>query len=56
MNKKKQKIKCLKCGQVIEGDLKGSYIQCKCGKTAIDQTEHYTRIIGNKKDWKTVKK
>jgi hypothetical protein len=35
--------------------LKGSYIPCKCGEIAIDQTEYYTRIIGNKKDWKIVK-
>ena len=56
MGGKKQKIKCLKCKQIIEGDLKGSYIGCKCGKIAVDQTEQYTRIIGNKKDWKVVKK
>ena len=50
----KQKVKCLKCGQIIEGDLKGTFIQCKCGKTAIDQTNQYVRIIGNKKDFKVL--
>ena len=26
------KIKCRHCGEVIEGDKKGTYITCKCGK------------------------
>lgn len=52
--KLKQKVKCLNCDQTIEGDLKGTFIQCKCGKTAIDQTGDYTRIIGNKKDHRLI--
>ena len=52
--KLKQKLRCLKCGQTIEGDLKGTFIQCKCGQTAIDQTGQYARIISNKKDFKLI--
>lgn len=38
------KIKCLNCGDIIEGDKKGNMIWCTCGKTAIDQTPDYCRI------------
>lgn len=48
------KIICNKCKQIIEGDKRGTYIQCKCGKCAIDETEYYIRIIGNKEDWEYV--
>lgn len=44
------KIRCKKCKQVIEGDKKGTYIECKCGAIAIDETEYYYRIIGEPED------
>lgn len=37
------KIKCKHCGEVIEGDKKGTYITCKCKKNAIDETEYKNR-------------
>ena len=49
------KIRCKKCGEVIEGDKKGTYITCKCGKIAIDETKYYYRIIGNREDFEEVK-
>lgn len=49
------KIKCKHCGEVIEGDKKGTYITCKCGKIAIDETEYYWRINGNREDFEEVK-
>lgn len=45
------KIKCKKCGDIIKGDGKGSYIVCKCKSIAIDETEHYVRINGNFEDY-----
>lgn len=41
------KLKCNNCGDVIEGDKKGTYITCSCKSVAIDETEYYCRIIGN---------
>ena len=52
MKQEKTRVKCLKCNQIIEGDLRGTFISCNCGKTAVDQTEYCTRIIGNEKDYK----
>lgn len=49
------KIKCKHCGEVIEGDKKGTYITCKCKKIAIDETPYYWRIIANKEDFEEVK-
>ena len=55
MAPKKTKHKCTQCKQVSEGDLRGTFIHCRCGKIAVDQTEHYTRIIGNDGDYKILK-
>jgi len=49
------KIRCKHCGDVIEGDKRGTYIQCKCGKCAVDETEYYWRIIANREDFEEVK-
>lgn len=49
------KIKCTNCNDIIEGDKKGTYIQCKCGKCAVDETEYYCRIIANREDFEEVK-
>ncbi len=45
------KIKCKKCGDIIKGDGKGSYIVCKCKAIAIDETEYYVRVNGNFEDY-----
>lgn len=44
------KIRCRICDDVIEGDKKGTFINCKCGRIAIDETEYYVRIIGDMAD------
>lgn len=43
------RIKCLKCGDIIEGDGKGTYIQCKCKSCYIDETKWYVRVGGDPK-------
>ena len=48
------KIKCNNCGDILEGDKKGTYIQCSCGKCAIDETPYYYRIIGNLGDFEVL--
>lgn len=49
------KIKCKHCNTIIEGDKKGTYITCKCGKIAIDETKYYCRKIGNFEDYEDIK-
>lgn len=48
------KIKCVHCEKIIEGDKKGTYITCDCGKCAIDETAYYYRIIANVEDFKVI--
>ena len=49
------KIKCKHCNTIIEGDGKGTYIECKCGKCAVDETKYYVRVIGDFGDYEEVK-
>lgn len=44
------KIKCKKCGDIVEGDGKGTFKQCKCKSCYVDETQWYCRIGGNPKD------
>ena len=48
------KIRCTKCKDVIEGDKKGTYIKCKCGAIAIDETPYYWRIIGDRANFEVI--
>ncbi len=45
------KIKCTKCGDVLEGDKKGTWITCTCKAIYIDETKWYYRIGGNEGDF-----
>ena len=48
------KIKCKKCGDIIDGELKGRLIWCSCESCAIDETEYYARIIGDAENYEVV--
>ena len=43
------KLRCKKCNDIIEGDNKGTYIECKC------KTPYYVRVIGNMEDIEEIK-
>ena len=45
------KIKCLKCGDIIESDGHGKWVTCKCQSCYIDETDNYCRVGGNFKDY-----
>lgn len=49
------KIRCKHCDTIVEGDGRGTFIRCKCGKCAIDETPFYWRIVGNYEDFEEVK-
>ena len=49
------KLRCKKCGDIIEGDKRGTFIKCKCKSIAIDVTIWYTRLIGSPEDYEEVK-
>lgn len=41
------KIRCKKCGDIVEGDGKGHCISCKCENCYVDETDGYFRIGGD---------
>ena len=49
---KKNAIKCLKCGDVIESTYRHDWVQCSCGACFVDGGHDYMRIGGNREDWK----
>ena len=45
------KIKCKKCGDVIESTYRHDFKFCKCGAVAVDGGHEYLRRCGNREDW-----
>jgi len=45
---------CNKCCDTINSKWSGDYVSCKCGAIGVDQTHHYTRMIGNEGDYLVV--
>ena len=45
-----KRIKCRKCGSVIESKSRHDWVSCKCGAIFIDGGNDYTRIGGDYKD------
>ena len=48
-------LQCTHCDGMIHSSYSGEYVSCKCGKIGVDQTEYYTRVIGNEGDYLVVK-
>ncbi len=53
---KQDYYECLHCGVQIPGNTHKAFVECKCGKIAIDGCEDYVRIIGNMDDVKIIHK
>lgn len=53
MNKKliHNRIKCLKCGDIIESAHRHDWVQCSCGACFVDGGHDYMRVGGNFEDW-----
>jgi len=47
-------VECRKCGDRIKSSYPGEFVTCKCGAIAVDQTEYYTRYIGEYEDFMKV--
>ena len=45
------KIRCKKCGDVIESIHRHDFKFCKCGVVAVDGGKDYLRRCGNREDW-----
>ena len=45
------KIRCKKCGEVIESTYRHDFKYCKCGRVAVDGGKDYLRRLGNFEDF-----
>ena len=45
------KIRCKKCGDVIESEYTHDFKMCKCGAVGVDGGHAYLRRQGNPDDW-----
>lgn len=47
----KNKIKCLKCGDIIESVYRHDFKTCSCGACSVDGGKDYLRRVGNNEDF-----
>lgn len=45
------KIKCKKCGDIIESKSTNDYKKCSCSAVAVDGGKDYLKRIGNEEDY-----
>lgn len=45
------KIKCKKCGDVIESKSTNDLKRCSCGAVAVDDGKEYLKRLSNEKDY-----
>lgn len=45
------KIKCKKCGDIIESKSVHDFVTCKCGAVSVDGGHNYIRRCGNQEDF-----
>lgn len=48
------KIKCKKCGDIIESKSTNDYKKCSCGTGAVDGGKDYLKRIGNEEDYEDI--
>ena len=55
MDKKEEiignKIKCKKCGDIIESKSTNDYKKCSCGAVAVDGGKDYLKRMGNEENY-----
>ena len=45
------KIKCKKCGDIIESKSTNDYKKCSCGAVAVDGGKDYLKMMGNEENY-----
>ena len=45
------KIKCQKCGDIIESNSVHDFNYCSCGTCAVDGGKEYLKRVGERVDW-----
>lgn len=50
----RNKIKCEKCGDIIESKSTNDYKRCSCGAVAVDGGIDYLKRVGNEEDYEDI--
>lgn len=50
----RNKVRCKKCGDIIESKTTHDHQICKCGAVHVDGGRQYTRVLGEPKDYETL--
>lgn len=50
------RIKCLKCGDIITSESVHDYKSCFCGACAVDGGKEYLKRCGDQADWEELSK
>lgn len=45
------RIRCKKCGDIIESKSVHDYVECSCGACAVDGGHDYLKRVGWQSDW-----
>lgn len=45
------RIRCRKCGEIIESEYTHDYKECSCGACAVDGGHEYLRRCGFRENW-----
>lgn len=48
------RIRCLKCGDIIESTYRHDFVQCSCGACFVDGGHDYMRVGGDINDWENL--
>ena len=48
------RIKCLKCGDIIESTYRHDFVRCSCGACFVDGGHDYMRVGGDINDWENL--
>ena len=51
----RNRIKCKKCGEIIESTSRHDFKFCKCGAVAVDGGKDYLRRVGSKDDYEELR-
>lgn len=46
----RNRVKCKKCGDIIESKYRHDFVTCKCGAVSVDGGKDYLRRSGNPED------
>ena len=47
----RNRIRCRRCGEIIESEHVYDFKYCPCGSVAVDGGTSYLRRCGNREDW-----